>query len=322
MYKVQTITLFGLTLVALSLTACFNNESATHTQENRLKTDFSEKEQQTLRNNMVAIHSTKNEEAIAQLPQGFKFVNEGYFTVAVGTNSFPPLHVLAEDNQTRIGSEIDIAQLIADSLGLKLQVIPTSWENWPLGLASGKFDAVLSNIAVTEQRKQKYDFATYRQDMLTFYVTKDSKTQAIQTPDDIAGLKIVVGSGTNQERLLLKWIENNQQKGLKPAQPIYLEDGAAAALALQSGRVDAYLIPNVMGVWQQANGANIKAVGTLDGSWSVAVAVKKGTGLVNAIQTSINAVIANGKYTQALTRWNLQNEGISKSVINPLIQDK
>ena len=50
--------------------------------------------------------------------------------------------------------------------------------------------------------------------------------------------------------------------------------------------------------------------------------VKKGTGLVKAIQTSINGVIANGKYTQALTRWNLQNEGIPQSVINPLIQDK
>ncbi|WP_062034741.1 hypothetical protein [Acinetobacter sp. BMW17] len=138
----------------------------------------------------------------------------------------------------------------------------------------------------------------------------------IKTPDDIAGLKIVVGSGTNQERLLLNWIENNRQKGLNPAQPIYLEDGAAANLALQ------YLIPNVIGVWQQANGANIKAVGGLDGTWSVAVAVKKGTGLVNAIQTSINGVIANGKYSQALSRWNLQNEGIPQSVINPLIQDK
>ncbi|ELN4659379.1 transporter substrate-binding domain-containing protein, partial [Escherichia coli] len=239
------------TLAALGLTGCYNNEKTTHTKENRLKTEFTEQEQQTLKNNMVAIHSTQNTEAIAQLPQGFKFVNDGYFTVAVGTNSFPPLHVLAEDNQTRIGSEIDIAQLIADSLGLKLQVIPSSWEHWPLGLASGKFDAVLSDIAVTEQRKQKYDFATYRQDMLAFYVPKDSKIQTIKTPDDIAGLKIVVGSGTNQERLLLKWIENNRQKGLDPAQPIYLEDGAAAALALQSGRVDAYLIPNVMGVWQQ-----------------------------------------------------------------------
>ena len=322
MYKAQTVAFFSLTLAALGLTGCYNNEKTTHTKENRLKTEFTEQEQQTLKNNMVAIHSTQNAEAIAQLPQGFKFVNDGYFTVAVGTNSFPPLHVLAEDNQTRIGSEIDIAQLIADSLGLKLQVIPSSWEHWPLGLASGNFDAVLSNIAVTEQRKQKYDFATYRQDMLAFYVPKDSKIQTIKTPDDIAGLKIVVGSGTNQERLLLKWIENNRQKGLDPAQPIYLEDGAAAALALQSGRVDAYLIPNVMGVWQQANGANIKAVGTLNGTWSVAVAVKKGTGLVNAIQTSINGVIANGKYTQALTRWNLQNEGIPQSVINPLIQDK
>ena len=322
MYNAQTAVVFGLTLAALSVTGCYNNERATHAQENRLKTEFSEKEQQTLRHNMVAIHSTKNVEAIAQLPQGFKFVNDGYFTVAVGTNSFPPLHVLAEDNQTRIGSEIDIAQLIADSLGLQLQVIPSSWENWPLGLASGKFDAVLSNIAVTEQRKQKYDFATYRQDRLAFYVTKDSKIQAIKTPDDIAGLKIVVGSGTNQERLLLNWIENNRQKGLNPAQPIYLEDGAAANLALQSGRVDAYLIPNVMGVWQQANGANIKAVGGLNGTWSVAVAVKKGTGLVNAIQTSINGVIANGTYSQALSRWNLQNQGIPQSVINPLIQDK
>jgi polar amino acid transport system substrate-binding protein len=61
---------------------------------------------------------------------------------------------------------------------------------------------------------------------------------------------------------------------------------------------------------------------TADGTWSVAVAVKKGTGLVNAIQTSINGVIANGKYSQALSRWNLQNEGIPQSVINPLIQDK
>ena len=61
---------------------------------------------------------------------------------------------------------------------------------------------------------------------------------------------------------------------------------------------------------------------TAGGTWSVAVAVQKGTGLVNAIQTSINGVIANDKYTQALTRWNLQNQGIPQSVINPLIQDK
>lgn len=322
MNKAQTGFVLVLTLATLSVASCDQQEIVTQNKDKQLKPEFTEKERLTLKNNMVAVHTSKNITAVQTLPKDFKFVNDGYFTVAVGTNSFAPLHVLAEDNKTRIGSEIDIAQLIADSLGLKLKVIPTSWENWPLGLVSGKFDAVLSNIAVTEERKQKYDFATYRQDMLAFYVTQDSKIQSIKTPDDIAGLKIVVGSGTNQERLLLKWIEQNQKKGLAPTEPIYLEDGAAATLALQSGRVDAYVIPHVMGVWQQANGAKIKSVGVLDGTWSVAVAVKKGTGLVHAVQTALNGVIASGEYAQALSRWNLQNEGIPQSVVNPLIQDQ
>ncbi|MFT4022008.1 MAG: transporter substrate-binding domain-containing protein, partial [Acinetobacter sp.] len=156
---------------------------------------------------------------------------------------------------------------------------------------------------------------------LAFYVTKNSKIQSIQKPDDIAGLKIVVGSGTNQERLLLKWIESNKQKGIAPAEPVYLEDGAAATLALQSGRVDASIIPNVMGAWQQAYGVNIKQVGQLDGTWTVAVALKKGTGATSAIQTALNGVIASGDYQKALARWNLQDEAISEAVINPPIKE-
>lgn len=67
MYKAQTVAFFSLTLAALGLTGCYNNEKTTHTKENRLKTEFTEQEQQTLKNNMVAIHSTQNTEAIAQM---------------------------------------------------------------------------------------------------------------------------------------------------------------------------------------------------------------------------------------------------------------
>ena len=49
----------------------------------------------------------------------------------------------------------DYAQLIADSLGLKLDLQPIAWADWPLGLVSGKYDAVISNVGVTEQRKEK-----------------------------------------------------------------------------------------------------------------------------------------------------------------------
>jgi hypothetical protein len=49
----------------------------------------------------------------------------------------PPLTVFSDDNKTLLGSEVDVARLVADSLGLELNVVPTSWEDWPLGVASG-----------------------------------------------------------------------------------------------------------------------------------------------------------------------------------------
>lgn len=74
--------------------------------------------------------------------------------MAIAGLSQPPLTVFADDNKTLIGSEADIARLVADSLGLELNVVPTSWEDWPLGVTSGKYDAAISNITVTKARKE------------------------------------------------------------------------------------------------------------------------------------------------------------------------
>jgi hypothetical protein len=70
----------------------------------------------------------------------------------------------------------------------------------------------LVNIAVTEQRKEKFDFATYRVDSLAFSVKSTSEIQSIKSPEDLAGKKVIVGSGTNQERILLGWNEENKRR--------------------------------------------------------------------------------------------------------------
>ena len=41
---------------------------------------------------------------------------------------------------------------INQKLGLKLDLQPIAWADWPLGLSSGKYDPVISNVGVTEQR--------------------------------------------------------------------------------------------------------------------------------------------------------------------------
>lgn len=275
----------------------------------------------SLEANKTPIHTVKNPAAIAKLPANFHPVVPGKFTVAISALSQPPLTVLSDDNKTLLGSEADIARLVADSLGLTLNIVPASWEDWPLGVTSGKYDAAISNITVTKARKEKFDFATYRKDSLGFYVKTSSPITHLDKAEDIAGLRIIVGSGTNQEAILLAWNAQNVQKGLKPFTPIYTKDDAAQTLALQSGRADAYFGPNVIGAWKAALTGNSRLVGSVDGGWPkaahIAVTLKKGSGLAEAVQAALNGVIKNGTYDRVLNRWGEGIERIPQSELNP-----
>ncbi len=271
--------------------------------------------------NKTPVNTDKNPSAIAQLPAGFTPAVPGKFTVAVAGLNQPPLTVFSDDNKTLLGSEVDIARLVADSLGLQLNVVVTSWEDWPLGVASGKYDAAVSNITVTKERKEKFDFATYRKDSLGFYVKSGSSIGKIEKAEDIAGLRIIVGSGTNQEAILLAWSAENVKKGLKPFIPVYTKDDAAQTLALQSGRADAYFGPNVIGAWKAALNGKTQLVGSVDGGWPkaahIAVTLKKGSGLAEPVQTALNGVIQNGDYDKVLNRWGEGVERIPHSELNP-----
>ncbi len=166
-----------------------------------------------LKANEQPLPVTVDQQAVAKIPANYKFVEPGTLTVAISALNSPPLALLASDNRTRIGSDPDIARLLAGSLGLKLKLVPTAWEDWPLGITSGRYDVALVNIAVTEQRKAKFDFATYRVDSLAFSVKSTSNVQSITRAKDLAGKKVIVGSGTNQERILLAGTKRIKRPG-------------------------------------------------------------------------------------------------------------
>ena len=255
--------------------------------------------------------------AIALLPTDYRWAHAGQLTVAVSAQNSPPLSLLASDNRTRIGSDIDIARLLAQSLGLKLNIVPVSWEDWPLGISSGRYDVALVNIAVTEQRKQKYDFATYRTDSLAFSVKQDSPITHIASAKDVAGQRVIVGSGTNQERILLGWNTQLRQQQLTPATPIYLTDDATTTLFLQSGRADINFGPQAAAAWKAALNGRTKVVGYGPKKAWVATTTRKGNGLVNALNQTLNDAIDNGNYQKIMARWGEEKEGITQSQINP-----
>lgn len=262
----------------------------------------------------------RNPAAIAAIPAGFAFATPGKLTVAINPSG-PPLGTYATDARTIVGADPDIGHAVADALGLELVLTPTAWADWPLGLTSGKYDAVISNVGVTEQRKEKFDFSSYRLGLHGFFVRSDSGIGAIREPKDTAGLKIALTSGTNQERILLEWSRQNVAAGLKPIEFQTFDDEAARLVALISGRADVIVQPNAQLVFIAARDRNIKRAGTLSAGWparsDVAITTRKGSGLAEPLTIAINGLIADGSYAKILARWQLAEEALAASEVNP-----
>ncbi|MER7204699.1 ABC transporter substrate-binding protein [Streptomyces sp. CB01635] len=265
------------------------------------------------------IRAEKVDAIAAELPAAVR--KRGTLRLGGSADASPPLGFYATDDKTRIGSEIDIATLVADTLGLKIEFSPVSWENLFVGLDSGKFDAVFSNVTVTEERKEKYDFATYRLDNIAFEAKKGTSWR-VKEPKDVAGKTIAVSSGTNQEKILVDWSRQDEKAGLKPVTIKYFQKDTDYYLALQSGRIDAYLGPSPSAAYHVESAGQSQIIGTLSGAGDkiqgkIAATTKKDSGLVDAYAAALDHVIKDGSYGRVLKRWGLSTEAVEKSEINP-----
>ncbi len=258
-------------------------------------------------------------DAVALLPDDV--AEDGVLTVGVTGAGDPPLGFLADDNSTVVGSEVDLAQLVADGLGLELDVVNTTWEGWPLAVQSGALEAVFSNVGVNAERLQLFDFATYRQGIMAFIAAPDSGLDVTDAAG-VSGLRVGVGSGTNQERILLDWNAQLEADGQQPATLDYYVSAADALLAIRSGRLDTYLGPNPNAVYQASVG-DLEVVGTVNAGWPnttyVAATVLKGNGLVQAVEAALQHAFDDGSYAETLARWGLSDEAVEAPEVNPTV---
>ena len=167
-------------------------------------------------------------------------------------------------------------------LGLEVQYSAADWAQNFVRIDSGEVDAFISNVTVTEERKEKYDFATYRLDTLALETQKDTDW-TVNGRQDLAGKIIAVGSGTNQEKILVDWNEPNVAEGLEPIDIKYFQNSTDYYLALSSGRIDGYFGPNPTAQYHVASAGETKVIGTFSGAGDalqgeIAVLSKKAAG--------------------------------------------
>lgn len=255
----------------------------------------------------------------AEVPAAIR--SRGTLEIGNSKGSTAPLTFFATDNKTLIGVETDMAYAIASVFGLKVHYNPVSFEQVFVGLDSGKYDVGVTNITVTELRKQKYDMATYRKDAQAFEAKKGT-TWRVTGPKDVAGRTIAVPTGTSEEKALLDWSAQNVKAGRKAINVKYYQDESACYLALQSGQIDAYLHPNPEAQYHAKTSGQTQVVGDIIGAGKnleglIAATTKKDNGLGKPLNDALNYLIEKGIYGKILARWGLTSDGVSTSQLNP-----
>ena len=158
-------------------------------------------------------------------------VTEGKLTMATNAE-FPPYEYY--EGEKVVGIDAEVAEKIADKLGLELEIKDVSFDSIIPGVQSGKYDMGMAGMTVTDERKRSVNFSdSYATGIQSVIVKEDSKIASI---DDLKGKKIGVQTATTGDIYASDdYGEDNVKR---------YENGAAAVAALTANKVDCVIIDN------------------------------------------------------------------------------
>ena len=158
--------------------------------------------------------------------------------VAVSPDYAPfEFKTLVDGKDQVVGSDIKLAQAIADELGVKLEVTTMSFDNVLSSLQSGKADLAISGISVTAERKKTFDFSDpYYETQNAIIVRKDQES-TYSSLDAFKGKKVAVQKGTIEEGLTKKQLKDAVDLE-KPVAEGYVAQNPDLALASVALKVD------------------------------------------------------------------------------------
>lgn len=159
--------------------------------------------------------------------------------VAATSGNLPPVTYLNDKNEL-IGYDIEVARFIAKHLGVKLDLVRLDWKGILPGLQTGRFDAVFSNVNVTPERKEIFDYSIPYSRSAVVVVSRANLSD-INGPADLKGRLVGAISGGMDGEIPARAIEKEVGafKGFK-GYAGYAEMFADMAI----GRIEAAVAPD------------------------------------------------------------------------------
>lgn len=214
----------------------------------------------------------------------FRTVDEikssGKITIGVFSDKNPFGYV--DNNGEFQGYDVYFAKRIAEDLGVELELTPVEAASRVEFLETAKVDIILANFTVTDERKEKVDFALPYMKVALGVVSPDSAV--ITDVEQLNGKTLIVVKGTTAESFFTaNYPDVKLQK---------YDEYNEAYSALQDGRGDAFSTDNTeVLAWSMNNPGFTVGVESLGSTDAIAPAVTKGNEtLLNWLNDEITAL--------------------------------
>ncbi len=229
----------------------------------------------------LALVSCSRDESTQEGDLLSRIQERGYMIVATeGTWAPWTFH---DENDELVGYDIEVAQGIADYLGVDVQFVEGEWDGLFAGLNSRRYDIVANGVEVTSEREETYDFSVPYGYIRTAIIVQDGN-------DEITSFEDLDGK-TTANTLASTYAALAESYG---ATATGVDDLAQTIELLRAGRVDATLNAEVTFYdYMKAHpDAPIKIAALTEDASQVSIPVRKGEDNASFL-AAVNEAIEN-----------------------------
>ncbi len=198
--------------------------------------------------------------------------------------AFPPFEYLGGNNDV-IGVDVQIAQAIADEIGVTLEVVDMDFDGIVMAIHTGKGDLGVAGMTATDERRKSVDFSVNYVSTTQVIIVRADET-AITTPDDLIGKKIGVQMGTTGDLF---------GSDIEDAEIYRYKTGADASIELANGKLDAVILDEMPAKEIAAGNSALKVLEEPFTEEEYAIAIAKGNDdLKEVVDKVLGKLVADG----------------------------
>ena len=225
--------------------------------------------------------------------------------------AYAPIEFFEEGTQNPKGLDIDLANALAEELGVTTEFVNTGFDGIIGALNASRVDILMSAMTVTDERSQEIDFVPYFI-AGTDILVKAGNPKNIAGIEDLSGLTAAVQIATIQVDQLEAANADLKAAGKPEITGLTFDQNPLAVEQLRTGRADAVLADSPVAANDaRLSDGELESVGLTIPPEPYGIGVRKeSTALKAAVEDALKALIDSGKYKEILETWSLAGGAI------------